>query len=140
MAYVLCGNVIHCFGGDRQRDIDLHRPAADLLISHPHVRPRLVVTFAEGGIVIFPEDGHAVRFGDGLFDPVACFTRGGTLVVVGRGRGMTFRVEREGIKGVRPFEYGRPEAPVAIVPTAEPDGFAVFLPDGLVRVMKLPPQ
>jgi tetratricopeptide (TPR) repeat protein len=140
MAYVLYDNAIHCFGGDRQRDINLHQPAADLLVSHPHVRPRLVLTFAEGGVVIFPEDGHAVRFGEGLFDPVACFTRGGTLVVIGRGRGLTFRVEREGLKGVRPFEYGRPEAPAAIVPTAEPDGFAVFLPDGLVRVMRLPPQ
>jgi tetratricopeptide (TPR) repeat protein len=140
IAYVLCGNAIHCFDGDRQWDINLHRPAADLLVSHPHVRPRLVVTFAEGGVVIFPEDGHAVRFGEGLFDPVACFTRGGTLVVIGRGRGMTCRVERTGIQGVSPFEWAGPEAPVAIVPTAEPDGFAVFLPDGLIRVMRLPPQ
>ena len=140
MAYVLCGDRIYCFAGDRRWDIDLHRPATDLLVSHPHVRTRLVVTFAEGGVVVFPEDGHAVRFGEGLFDPVACFTRGGTLVVIGRGRGMAFRVEREGIKSVRPFECAGPEVPVAIVPTAEPDGFAVFLPNGLVRVMRLPSQ
>jgi hypothetical protein len=110
-----------------------------MLVSNPHVRPRVVVTFDEGGVVVWPEDGHTVRFGEGLVDPVACFTGGGELVVVGRGRGMVMRVERDGVKRVTSFEHSH-EPPLAVVPAGDGETFATFLPGGLVRVMRLPPE
>jgi tetratricopeptide (TPR) repeat protein len=138
-AYVVCGDQLHCIERQRQQILSLHRPATGLLVSNPFVRPRVFATFDQGGVVIWPEDGHAVRFGEDLMDPVACFTRGGSLVVIGRGRGLILRVERQGITHAAPFEHS-PEPPAAIVPTDDPAGFAVFFADGLVRIMKLPPE
>ena len=138
-AYVVCGDQLYCIERQRQQVLPLHRPATGVLVSNPFVRARVFVTFDQGGLVIWPEDGHTVRFGEDLMDPVACFTRGGSLVVIGRGRGLILRVERQGITHAAPFEHS-PEPAVAIVPTDDPAGFAVFFPDGLVRIMKLPPE
>lgn len=139
IAWILYGQTIEVLEPQRQRTIDLHRSARDMIVSNPHVRPRLVVTFEQGAAMIWPEDGHTIRLAEGLLDPVACFTRDGLLVIIGRGRGMVLRVAREGITQIMPFDH-LPELPVAIIPTDEPAGFAVFYDGGLIRAMKIPPE
>lgn len=138
LACVLAGDGLYCGRKGRGHFITVEG-ATDMRVSNPHVVPRVVVTFEEGAMVVWPEDGHSVRFGQGLMNPVACFTGGGELVAVGRGRGMTLRVERDGVKRVRSFEYAH-EPPLAICPAGDGDRFAMFLPDGLVRVMRLAPD
>jgi tetratricopeptide (TPR) repeat protein len=138
-ACVLYGDELIVRASGDLRRFPLHRRPTDMRVSNPHVVPRVAITFDEGGLVVWPETGNSVRFGEGLLDPVACFTGGGELVVVGRGRGMTLRVDPDGVKNVRTFDHpGDP--PLAITPAGDGNTFAMFLPDGLVRVMRLPPE
>jgi len=108
-----------------------------MAISAPNTRRRLAITYDIGGDVRWTEEGHVARFGEGLADPVCCWAHDGTLIVIGCGRGHVLRADGGDVTVLSTYE-STPQAPAAVVPIAEPPGFAAFHHDGLVQVMKLP--
>jgi hypothetical protein len=100
--------------------------------SAPYCELRLAVTFAEGGALVEPRSERApLSFGDDLQQPVAALTHGGALVAATAKEGRIYDVVDGQLLCRRSFE-GPGTPPIAAVPTAGADRFAVFTYDGRV--------
>lgn len=119
------------------RRIGLPRPAVNLIASAPFMRTRLIVTFNEGAALFNPPGDEVAFFASEIENPSACMTRDGRVVVVGAHRGAAYRVQLTTVALECSFEAAR-IPPLAVCPTPESGGFAIFYPDGTVRVMRLP--
>lgn len=129
---------------DNLIQVDLPRNGRALVVSNPHVRTRVVITHDEGATLFWPDSRALVPIAHGIGQPVACFTREGTLIVVGRHAGVAYRAggsstARDEVTLLSRFEQPA-DAPLAITPADNPGTFAVFYPNGTVRVMHLPPD
>lgn len=106
--------------------------------SAPFTRPRLAIVTTAGTYVIWlqgKESSPAVRCAIELGEPLATFTIGGRLVLV-TGRGGEIYESSGGhltLHSRLPW-HGQP---LAVLPTDEPDQFAIFGPNEAVKVFKI---
>jgi hypothetical protein len=70
-----------------------------------------------------------------LQEPLTCFSAGGRLIAVAANGGEIY--ETTGGALTLHSRLAMNQRPLAVMPTNEPDQFAVVLPSGLVRVYKL---
>lgn len=114
----------------------LPRPVLWLAASAPFTRVRVAAAMTEGGVVLW-EDGREQPFGEGMAAPRVAFTRGGLLIALTADEGRVYQTDGTGLKLQSPFR-GPGGMPLAVVPTPRINEFAVFMPDGVVRVYQVP--
>ncbi|HWE97186.1 MAG TPA: hypothetical protein VG269_24715 [Tepidisphaeraceae bacterium] len=114
----------------------LHRPVRHLAVSAPHTYLRVAAAMDEGGMV-FWGDGRSQSFGEGLFEPLITFTRGGMLVAADSLAGRIYATDRGSVRrrGDFTFSGGRP---ISLLSTNKLDEFAALTSDGAVTVFKIP--
>jgi hypothetical protein len=97
---------------------------------------RVAAAMNEGGVVLW-SDGQNQGFGDGLFDPLITFTRGGILVAADSAAGRIYATDRRSVRRRGNFTVsgGRP---IALLATSKIDEFAALTSDGAVTVFKIP--
>jgi tetratricopeptide (TPR) repeat protein len=106
--------------------------------SAPFTRPRLAVVTTEGTYVLWlqgRETSTVVRCAAELGIPVVCFTIGGRLAIIAANGGEVY--ESSGGHLTVHSQLPWHEQPLAVLPTDEPDQFAIFLASGLVRIFQI---
>ena len=106
--------------------------------SAPFTRPRLAIVTTEGTYLVWlqgSETPATTRCGLELNAPVACFTVGGRLVLVAANGGEIY--ETSGGRLTLHSRLPWREQPLAVLPTDEPDQFAIISATGLVHVYKI---
>ncbi len=126
-----------CFDEELRSD-DSGERILGLAVPPTPVRPRIAVVHAEGGRVYWTERGLEAgpRFGQGLHDPVVCFTRAGHLVVAGSHEGRVYRAEDRELRHRASFD-GPGVPPVAIAAGPGSNEVVVLLRDGRLRVHRI---
>lgn len=132
-------NLLLIRGPEEVEDIALGTQIRQIVGSAPFTRTR-VAAVTDMGTFVFWLQGRDVSnpFGCGfdLHNPVACFTLGGHLVLMASNGGEIYETANVGLKLCHIFaNFGF--APVAVLPTDEPNEFAVVAPSGLVRIYAL---
>jgi tetratricopeptide (TPR) repeat protein len=118
---------------DRQiQEIDLPHAATGIVASYAFTRLRIAIPMHEGVMVIWPDGGQQI-IGEGLFLPVAAFLKSGTLVVISTDAGRAYRTGDGKAIHIASFP-GSGQRPIALLPTEEPNTFAVMTADGTVKV------
>ena len=86
---------------------------------------------------MFWEEGRdVVRFAEELSHPVAAFTASGWIVLASSEELHVYKTEDRKIQLAA--RQGRNVRPVAVLPTAHPDGFAILREDGVVEQYQMP--
>ena len=118
--------------------IELDRRITSLVGSLPHTRTRIAATFDRGGRIWWEDFSgrHDEAFSSDLDDPIACFNRGGYLIVAGRDR-----CEVYGTQGRRLEFAGElanlPAPPIAVLSGPKSHQFAIVTGDGRILVYEL---
>jgi tetratricopeptide (TPR) repeat protein len=104
--------------------------------STPYSVGRVVAALAQGA-ALFWEDGlRVVPFAEELNHPLATFTASGWIVLTSAEELQVYKTEDSKLRlAVR---QKRNIHPVAVLPTAHPDGFAIVHEDGLVEQYQMP--
>ncbi len=118
--------------------IELPDVVLSLQGSLPFSRPRLVATM-ETGAILYWDDAAQRRatFATDLARPVARFTMGGWLVIASAATCQVYRTEGHRIR----LEADCPGSEVellAVLDTADPNQFALFGVDGIIRLYQMP--
>lgn len=119
--------------------IDLRQWVLGLVPYMPTSHPRIAAMCDFGGAVIWVggNEGRLRPVGEGLARPVATFTQDGSLVVLGEREGQVYDTRE--LKATPRLTFDAPaEPPLAIVPAARSNEFAIFGRDGDVRILRLP--
>ncbi len=119
--------------------VDLGQWVLGLVPYMPTSHPRIAATCDTGGTVFWvgANWGRHRPIGEGLVRPVATFTQDGSLVLLGEREGHVYDTRE--LKAVLRFTFDAPaEPPLALVPAARSNEFAVFGRDGDVRILRLP--
>lgn len=125
--YLAFGQCVIVVSADWSRTVEFRNEIYSIAGSAPHTRPRLALTHAEGGTVLWgPRVELQTRpFAQGLANPRACFTTSGWLVAVSE-----HAVSISSASNLTVTESLRSSVrwgtPFAVLPTASPNEFAVF--------------
>jgi hypothetical protein len=107
-----------------------------LCSSTPYSVGRVVATL-EQGAALFWEDGlTVVPFAEELSHPLAAFTASGWIVLVSAEELQVYKTEDGKLRLA--IRQRRNIHPIAVLPTAHPDGFAIVHEDGLVEQYQMP--
>lgn len=101
-------------------------------------RPRLALTFPEGGIVLWPQLfdlSNQQQFAMDLVRPVACFTRAGSLVAASASVCEVYDTNDERVELIATTRQS--DRPLAVMPAGHPSDFAICTEDGEVRVYRV---
>jgi hypothetical protein len=138
--YVSTGNHLLTLVRDEPvRDTEFPSAIIGLVGTWPLIRPRNAVTHERGGFVVWGglDRGHMQSFSDDLPEPVAGFTREGTLVAVTPSLGTIYDTHDRVV--VARTRFAAPlERPIAILPTHQRNEFALCLPNGEIGVFRIP--
>jgi len=119
--------------------VDLGQWVLGLVPYMPTSHPRIAATCDTGGMVFWVGAtwGRHRPIGEGLVRPVATFTQDGSLVILGEREGHVYDTRE--LKATLRQTFDAPaEPPLALVPAARSNEFAVFGRDGDVRILRLP--
>ncbi|WP_254512550.1 tetratricopeptide repeat protein [Anatilimnocola floriformis] len=123
-------------GPEEIEELEFSGPIRQIAGSAPFTRTRLAVVTDNGTFVVWLQGREAsapIGCGYDLQQPVACFTLGGHLVLAGVNGGEVYETSNVGLKLCHTFaNFGF--APIAVLPTDEPNEFAVVGPNGAVRI------
>ena len=136
--YVSTGKHLLMVTGDEPvRDIEFPSPITGLACTWPLIRPRIAVTHERGGFVVWGglDRGHMQSFGSELPRPLVGFTREGALVEVAAGEGTVYDTHDRKVTARATFST-RNQPPIAVLPTAASNEFAVLSRSGLVQVFR----
>ena len=124
---------------EEQETIGFPTQIRQIVGSAPFTRTRLAVVTDLGTFVLWLQGRDAsdpIGCGFDLHNPVACFTLGGHLVLAAGNGGEVYETSNVGLKLVHTFpNFGF--TPIAVLPTDEPNEFAVLSPNGSVRIYSL---
>jgi hypothetical protein len=110
--------------------------ARSIAVGTVHGRAHFIAGLEDCGVLIRPGD-DIERFGDGLIAPLLRFTRGGMIVAADATEGRTYRAEQSVTRAGR-FDVPGGKTPLALTPTDQLHGFALFTNDGNVQVFQIP--
>lgn len=121
-----------------QRSIELPGEIGRLTASRPWTRQRIVVSLADGGVVLWGDtlDAPQASFGQGLACPHTCLTRGGLLVAAADGVVEVYDT-RDGKLSLLALKAEPSFQPRGLVATDHPEQFAMLMEDGTVLVQAL---
>ena len=148
--YFAQGGMIHLVESEKEQstpvfDISGRGAIRSLCTTASYTALVLAATQDEGGAVLWPEDhraGTILRFGDGLHNPVACFTRSGYLVAAAAtqphapGEGRIYNLGRNELRLISTFSFPAGDI-VSVVPGEGLDEFAICLQYGGVHVFQV---
>ena len=103
--------------------------------STPYSVGRIVATLEEGALLIWEDDQTMARFAEGLNHPLAAFTTSGWIVLASSEELRVFKAV--GRKIQLAARQPRNVPPVAVLATADPDGFAIVGQDGTVEIYQM---
>ena len=135
--YMGLGNRLVLVTGDENQQM-FHVPGIvhALCSSTPYSVGRVVATL-EQGAALFWEDGlTVVPFAEELSHPLAAFTASGWIVLVSAEELQVYKTEDGKLRLA--IRQRRNIHPIAVLPTAHPDGFAIVHEDGLVEQYQMP--
>jgi hypothetical protein len=104
----------------------------------PFTRTRLAVVTWDGASILWPQESRhtpPVRFAHDLHIPIVCFTPSGRLIAVAEGGGEIYDTTN-GKLALHSRMPALNQRPLAVLPTNEPDQFALILPGRIVRIYK----
>ena len=125
--YLAFGRCVIIVSTDWSRTVEFRNEIYSIAGSAPHTRPRVALTHAEGGTVLWGQrlDLETRPFAQGLESPRACFTSSGWLVGVSK-----HAVSISSTSSLTVTESLRTSVgwgtPFAVLPTDSPNEFAVF--------------
>ena len=120
------------------KTVEFAQPIMSLSGSAPFTLPRIVLSFPNGGSVLWDdfEGEHPVPFGEDLSNPLTCITRHGHLIAVSGEmievydtRGKTVRYESQRSRGI--------SKPIAVLPSARDNQFSIVSENGEIDVYDL---
>lgn len=104
--------------------------------STPYSVGRIVATMEQGAALFWEDEQIEVRFAEGLSRPLAAFTASGWIVLAASEELHVYKTEERKIQLAA--RQGRNVRPVAVLATAQPDGFAIVREDGVVEQYQMP--
>ena len=133
--YVGIGNrLVLVAGGKTLQILNVPGIVRGLCGSTPNSVERIVATLEEGALLIWEGGQTMARFA-GLNHPVATFTASGWIVLASGEEVQVFKTEGRKIELVA--RQARSVQPVAVLPAAHPDRFAVVGQDGTVEIYQM---
>jgi tetratricopeptide (TPR) repeat protein len=135
--YLGLGNrLVLVTGGRTPRIFNMPWVILSLCGSMPYSVGRIVACLEQGAVLFWEEGQTVVRFAEALSRPVGAFTASGWIVLASSEELHVYKTEERKIQlAARQARTGRP---VAVLATADPDGFAIVREDGLVEQYQMP--
>jgi len=97
--------------------------------------PAIVAAFEQGAALFWEDERTGVRFADALSQPLAAFTARGSIVLASSDELHVYKIE--GRKIQLAARQRRAIRPIAVLPTAHADGFAIVREDGVVEQFQI---
>ena len=124
--------------GGATRTVELPDGVLSLAGSWPLSRTRLVATMETGAVLYWDEMGERrASFAADMARPVARFTMGGWLAIASGAACQVYRTEGHRIHLVAECPGAKAD-PLAVLDTADPNQFALFGADGVLRLYRMP--
>ena len=144
----VCDGVAHIGLGDRLlvlkspdvlQTVELNEVILTLAASAPYSRRRVVAGLEQGAAVCWTDSAqpHVERFARDLVSPVVGFSLGGRLVAADADHGEIYRTSEHAVH-LEARLPGTGVRPLAALPTARINQFALIYENGLVRWYRIP--
>ncbi len=135
--YVGLGDWLSLVTGEKtSRTFEMPGTVHSLCGSAPYSVGRVVATLEQGAALFWEKEQTIVRLDEELNRPVAAFTDSGWIVLASSEAVHVYATEDRTIRLAARQE--RHDRPVAVLPTAHPDGFAIVNESGAVELFQMP--